>query len=131
MRKVETVELSENNFKSSIMQTLQENVVGDKEVMMVMLHEKLGSFEDPIEKSPVFVFGSEKVTEAKEIIKEWVDRIDSVHYFLPKLTIQYFFAILREEEFDAFLAGLDQIPKEWGNLVIAVRKYKEAISQLS
>ncbi|MCJ7829494.1 hypothetical protein MUP50_00170, partial [Patescibacteria group bacterium] len=86
MRKVETVRIGADNFKSSIMQTLQENV-GENEVMIVMLHEKLGSFEDPIKKSPVFVFGPEKVTEAKEIIKEWVDRIDSVHYFLPKLMI--------------------------------------------
>ncbi len=138
MRKVETVRVDEYDFRFSIIKTLEENFPGKNEVMIVMLREKLGGFNDPIEgkdrKSPVFIFGPEETKKlgeksAKETIKEWMYRIDSAHYILPKLMIEYFFTILSQEEFDTFLADLDRVPKEWENLKIALKKYKEAISQ--
>ncbi len=133
---IRTVKVSESNFKLLVTEDLEKNSPKEGEVMIVMLQEKLGSFNDPVEgaegvgkKSPVFVFGSKEAEKAKEVIGKEIERINSQDYFLPAMTIEYFLAILSKEEFETFVADSSQAPQDNENLLIALKKYKEAISK--
>ncbi len=113
----------EKEYKERILDDLKKNIPQDKEVMVLMLKDKIGSFEDKT--SPVFVYGKENVGEATKIINEWVDNIDSKHYMLPALATEYFFSIMDENQFEKAAGDPSLIADK--NLRKAIEKYNGAV----
>lgn len=115
----------EKEYKERILDDLKNNTPQDKEVMVLMLKDKIGSFDD--ETSPVFVYGKENVGGATKVINEWVDNIDSKHYMLPALATEYFFSIMDENQFEKAVENPSLVSDE--NLRKAVEKYKRAVEK--
>ena len=120
---LELKRVREKEYKERILDDLKKNIPQDKEVMVLMLKDKIGSFDD--KESPVFVYGKENVGEATKVINEWVDNIDSKHYMLPALATEYFFSIMSEEQFEKAVENPVLVAND--NLRKAVEKYKGTV----
>lgn len=124
-RVLELKRVKEKEYKEHILDDLKNNIPQDKEVMVLMLKDKIGSFEDKT--SPVFVYGKENVGEATKVINEWVDNIDSKHYMLPALATEYLFSIMSEDQFEKAVENPSLVVD--GNLRKAIEKYKSAVEK--
>lgn len=125
-RILELKRVREKEYKESILDDLKKNIPQDNEVMVLMLKEKLGNFEDN-KTSQVFVYGKDNVGEAMEVINKWVDHIDSKHYMLPTLATEYFFSIVDENQFEKAVENPTLVADD--NLRKAVEKYKSAVGK--
>lgn len=125
-RILELKRVREKEYKESILDDLKKNIPQDNEVMILMLKEKLGNFEDN-KTSQVFVYGKDNVGEAMEVINKWVDHIDSKHYMLPALATEYFFSIVDENQFEKAVKDPSLVAD--GNLRKAIEKYKGAVGK--
>lgn len=126
-RVLEFKRVPEKEYKASILTDLEENIPRDNEAMILMLKEKLGSFDNN-DTSQVFVYGKDNINEARKVIEEWVNHIDSKHYVLPSLVVEYFFSIVDESQFKKAVENPSLVAD--GNLRKAIEKYKSTIENV-
>ena len=71
---------------------------------VLILNQKLGDFNKH-ETSPIFMFPAAQWGMAKPIIVPYIDQIQSVCYFLPKLKIFYIWAFVVDSVIDGLQGG--------------------------
>lgn len=96
----------------------------------MMLRPPLGLFSDPLDKSPVFVFGQENLAKAKRIIQEYADNFAQRRFFLPPLTSEYYLAVMSEVQFDELLENPSLARLNDPNIAFAIRKLKEEYAKM-
>jgi len=126
---IKTGRVPEKKFAELVMNDIANNRPASDEVMLLMLKPKLGSFEDGVDTSPVFVILSQNMDESIPIIREWVDAIHGQHYMLPSLMVEYLLVVMTEQEFDHLAEKPDEITDK--NFRIAMDKYIRATEEMS